>query len=62
MMSGKRFVMQWNSEYHTVILTVTLYDVGKLVYRGKFVYPDKRHHPEFSVLLAPRTGDGQEIP
>lgn len=62
MMSGKGFVMQWDSEYHTVVLTVPLHDVGKFVHRGKFLYHDKRQHLEFSVLLAPRTGGGREIP
>jgi metal-dependent HD superfamily phosphatase/phosphodiesterase len=54
--------MQWDSEYHTVVLTVPLHDVGKFVHRGKFLYHDKRQHLEFSVLLAPRTGGGREIP
>lgn len=62
MMSGKGFVMQWDREYHTVILTVPLQNVGKYTHRGKFLYLDKGRCPEGPVLLAPRTGGGSETP
>jgi len=54
--------MQWDSEYHIAVITVPPYDVSKFSHRGRFLYLDKRQHPEFSVLVAPRTGGGRELP